>query len=137
MCEEDATTDEDTRPPVDPDCTGHPAWPWEEEGEEQEQHLEQEHNLEQERHLEQEQRGRTTNTMKLTDIIVDYLDVVEAIRNIPNGSSPGPDGVLPCLLKQGGTSIALMLTNIFQSSFDTGEIPDILKLGLICPIHKV
>jgi hypothetical protein len=29
-----------------------------------------------------------------------------------------------------------MLTNVLRSSFETGEIPDILKLGLISPIHK-
>jgi molecular chaperone DnaK (HSP70) len=27
-------------------------------------------------------------------------DVKEAINKIPNGASPGPDGVLPCLLKR-------------------------------------
>jgi hypothetical protein len=64
------------------------------------------------------------------------MDVVDAIKKIPNGASPGPDGVPTCLLKKGSTSIALMLTNIFKASFETGDIPDILKLGLISPIHK-
>ena len=55
---------------------------------------------------------------------------------MPNGASPGPDGVPTCLLKKGSVSIALMLTNIFKLSFETGDIPDILKLGLVSPIHK-
>ena len=65
----------------------------------------------------------------IEDIFIDYMDVVDAFKKIPNGSSPVPDGVLPCLLKRAETSIALLLTDVFQSSFDTGEIPDI-------PIHK-
>ena len=63
-----------------------------------------------------------------------YMDVVDAVKKIPNGAACGPDGVPPCLLKRGSTSVALMLTNILRHSF--GEIPDILKLGLFSPIHK-
>ena len=89
-------------------------------------------------HPQEEERsespGEEQETIK--DIFIDYMDVVGALRKICNDSSQGPDGVLPCLLKIAETSITLMLTNIFQSSFDTGEIPEILKLWLICPIHK-
>ena len=70
------------------------------------------------------------------DIFFDHTDVIDAIKKIPNGASPGPDGIPTCLLKKGATSVALMLTNILRSSFETGEIPDILKLGYISPIHK-
>ena len=63
-------------------------------------------------------------------------DVVDAITSIPSGASPGPDGVPPCLLKNAKHSIGPMLHDIFSDSFDKGEIPAILKLGLISPIHK-
>ena len=81
-------------------------------------------------------RRRNPPNPQLTELFFDHMEVYDAIKKIPNGSSPGPDGVPPCLLKKGGTSVALMLNNILKSSFDSGEIPDILKLGLISPIHK-
>ena len=51
-------------------------------------------------------------------------------------SGPGPDGVSAVLLKRAKTTVSLMLYNIFYESLDKGEIPDILKLGFICPILK-
>ena len=45
-------------------------------------------------------------------------------------------GVLPCLLKRADDSIARMLLNIFRVSYETGEIPDILRQGLVTPIFK-
>ena len=73
---------------------------------------------------------------ELTEVFFDHMDVLEAIKKIQNESCPGPDGVPPSLLKNGGTSIALWVNNIIKLSFETGEVPDILKLGLIAPIHK-
>ena len=81
-------------------------------------------------------RRRNPANPRLTELFFDHMEVFDAINKIPNEASPGPDGVPPCLLKKGGTSIALMLHNILKSSFESGEIPDILKLGLISPIHK-
>ena len=63
-------------------------------------------------------------------------DVIEAIEKIPNQAAPGPDGVVPCLLKKAKSSVARMLADIYQQSIETGEIPEIMKMGLISPIHK-
>ena len=51
-------------------------------------------------------------------------------------ASPGPDGVPPSLLKKAKVNIARMLLVIWQDSYDTGNIPKILKLALVSPIHK-
>ena len=59
-----------------------------------------------------------------------------SLENIINGASPGPDCVPPCLLKKPKVNIARMLLVIWQDSYDTGTIPDILKLALVSPIHK-
>ena len=80
-------------------------------------------------------RRRNPSTPEKNDVFFDFKDVLDAIRKMPNGASCGPDGAAPCLLKRSSTSIALMLTNMLKQSFKTGEIPDILKLGLISPIH--
>ena len=44
--------------------------------------------------------------------------------------------MLPCLLKRADDSIARMLLNIFRVSYETAEIPDILRQGLVTPIFK-
>ena len=73
---------------------------------------------------------------KLTDVGFDYMDIVDAIGQLDLCSGPGPDGISAILLKKAKISIAVMLRNIFQHSLDKSEIPDILKLGFICPILK-
>ena len=73
---------------------------------------------------------------ELKEVFFDHLEVLEAIKKIPNGSAAGPDGIPPSLLKNGGTTIALWINDIIKLSFESGEIPDIMKLGLIAPIHK-
>ena len=75
-------------------------------------------------------------TQELDGVFFDFTDVTLAIENIPNGASPGPDGVPPCLLKKSKVNIARMLLVIWQDSYETGTIPDILKLALVSPIHK-
>ena len=82
------------------------------------------------------QQRQQENSQKLEEIFFDYSDVMLAIEDIPNGASPGPDGVPPCLLKKAKVNISRMLMIIFKSSYETGNIPDILKLALVSPIHK-
>ena len=76
------------------------------------------------------------NNQKMSGAFFDWVDVTLAIEEIPSGSAPGPDGVPPCLLKKSKRNIARMLIVIFQDSYEKGIIPEILKLALVCPIHK-
>ena len=73
---------------------------------------------------------------ELTDVPCDFMDVAVAIDQLSMCSGPGPDGISAILLKKSKVSISLMLTNIFQHTLETSQIPDILKLGFICPILK-
>ena len=82
------------------------------------------------------EEGQNENGQKLEGAFFDIMDVTLAIDEIPSGACPGPDGVPPCLLKKSKMNIARMLILIYKSSFETGEIPDILKLALVSPIHK-
>ena len=66
----------------------------------------------------------------------DSSDVTLAIEDIPSGASPGPDGVPPIILKKAKVNISRMLVIVFQSSIENGEIPEILKLASVTPIHK-
>ena len=76
------------------------------------------------------------NKPQLTDIHFDYEDIIDAIDQLALCSGPGPDGISAILLKKSKVTISLMLNNIFQHSMKCGEIPEILKLGFICPILK-
>jgi endonuclease/exonuclease/phosphatase family metal-dependent hydrolase len=73
---------------------------------------------------------------ELTQVYFTYADVEDAIGKLSPCGGPGPDGVSACLLKKSKSAIALMLNKIFHRSVENGEIPDILKLGYICPILK-
>ena len=71
-----------------------------------------------------------------TNVAFDYMDIVAAIEQLSLCSGPGPDGISAILLKKAKISNALMLENIFRHSLENSEIPDILRLGYICPILK-
>jgi hypothetical protein len=47
---------------------------------------------------------------------------------------PGPDNIIPRVLKELATHISPILTIIFRKSYNTGEIPSICKRAFVCPI---
>ena len=81
-------------------------------------------------------RRRNPLNPEIANIYFNHQDIMDVITKLPNSASPGPDGMPPCLFKRAPLQISLMLENIFKLSFETGEIPDMLKLGMITPIHK-
>ena len=64
------------------------------------------------------------------------MDIADAIDQLSLYSGPGPDGISTILLKRSKLTVSLMLYNIFHSSIEKSEIPDIIMLGFICPILK-
>ena len=64
------------------------------------------------------------------------MDIADAIDRLSLCSGPGPDGIPAILLKRSKLTLSLMLNNIFQHSIENSQIPDIPKLGFICPILK-
>ena len=71
-----------------------------------------------------------------TDVTVAAPFVLDCIDMLSAGAAPGPDGIPAKMIKAAKTSFASMLTNILQSSLDSGDIPGILKLAFVTPIHK-
>ena len=72
----------------------------------------------------------------LTDITLAQPFVSECINMLSAGAAPGPDGIPAKMIKAANTTFASMLNNIMQSSLDSGNIPGILKLAFVTPIHK-
>ena len=72
----------------------------------------------------------------LTDIIFAEQDIIDAIDELSNTSSSGPDGLAAVFLKKCKTSIAKPLFSLWRDCLDKGITPAKLKEAHIIPIHK-
>ena len=69
-------------------------------------------------------------------IHIDYDDVIEAIDSLSLNAAPGPDYFPAILLKKAKYSLGHGLKEIYQSSLESGEVPEIFKMAFVTPIHK-
>ena len=58
------------------------------------------------------------------------------IRNMDLKKSPGYDNISNKIVKSAAKEISKPLTHIFNSTFQTGVIPEKLKLAIVTPILK-
>ena len=75
----------------------------------------------------------------LQEMELPYIDchlVEKHLKDIKVSKTPGPDGIHPRVLKELSSVLAIPLTKIFQSSLDTGSVPQSWKLANITPIFK-
>ena len=77
-----------------------------------------------------------STTPEIEGSFFNYTDITLAIEDIPSGTSPGPDGVPPNILKRAKLNIARMLEIIFKSSIEDGEIPEIIKLAFVTRVNR-
>jgi len=78
--------------------------------------------------------SRTAST--LTDITFTAELVYKRLCKLKVSSSPGPDGLHACLLKNLALPLAMPLSLLFSVSFDTSSLPDIWKFAVVCPVFK-
>ena len=76
------------------------------------------------------------DTIMIDDIQFSKDNLAEAVDQLSDYSGPGPDGISAILLKKARGPVSVMLETILHTSLKEGKIPDILKLGFICPIQK-
>ena len=72
----------------------------------------------------------------LTDIFITEEDIIEAAKELPNETSPGPDSWPAKFIKDCITELATPLKTIFNNSLKTGEIPKVFLQAHIIPTHK-
>jgi hypothetical protein len=72
----------------------------------------------------------------LEDVAFSEVDLINAIDEISNTSSSGPDGVPAILLKKCKTSISRPLYILYRDCLDMGITPTDLRLSHIIPIFK-
>ena len=62
--------------------------------------------------------------------------VLQIIKSLRNGTSPGPDSISKEMLVLDIEKCAMILTDIFNFSISTGSLPDEWKIANVVPIHK-
>jgi len=67
---------------------------------------------------------------------ISVSEVVEAIKLLQNGKSPGPDGFTTEFYKAFSTSLAPALQNMFNEALSKGCLPPTLSLASITLIAK-
>ena len=63
-------------------------------------------------------------------------DIKDILGKIDPNSTAGPDGISAKFLRETKEGIAIPLAIMLRNSIDKCEIPDILKLAHVTPIHK-
>jgi len=63
-------------------------------------------------------------------------EINRIIHKFPNYKAPGNDNINSKILKEVSDIIVSQLTFIFNLSFTTGQVPDLLKIAKVIPIYK-
>ena len=63
-------------------------------------------------------------------------EIIEIIHKFPNNKAPGNDNINPKILKAITYDIADPLAHIFNVSFLSGTVPDLLKIAKVIPVYK-
>lgn len=78
----------------------------------------------------------TTCKNILQDIDFTKSDIENALAELNPSSAAGPDGMPAILLTKCKKELATPLFKIWRESLDRGRVPEPMKYGLICPVHK-
>ena len=77
-----------------------------------------------------------TNFPTMPSFLITSEDIVDAIKNLKTTVSQTPDSI-PCLFyKKAVSSITIPLTIIFNTSLESGTVPEAWKKALVVPIFK-
>ena len=73
---------------------------------------------------------------KLENISFNREDILSKIDSLSSGAAAGPDGIPAILLKKCKHSLVDGLEIIFRKFLNDGNIPDMMKLAFVIPVHK-
>ena len=63
-------------------------------------------------------------------------EVLKIIQNFPSNKSPGPDNMKSNIVKEICNNILDPLAHVYNLSFSTGLVPDLLKVSKVIPVYK-
>lgn len=73
---------------------------------------------------------------QIGEIVITPEVVEEKLMKLNAHKSSGPDNIHPCVLLKTAKEMSIPLTQIFQQSLDSGEVPDDWRTANVTPIHK-
>lgn len=73
---------------------------------------------------------------RMKDVIINSNGVLKLLKNLNTHKATGPDSIPSFILKTAAHEIAPIITKIFQTSLDTGEVPQDWKDAHVVPIFK-
>ena len=73
---------------------------------------------------------------KLCNVLCTPSEVEKHLKNLNIHKSPGPDKLLPRILKECALELSTSLCNLFNKSFQSGSLPSDWKIAHIIPVHK-
>ena len=76
------------------------------------------------------------NNVVLSNISITESDVLKCIDKLKVNKSPGPDTISPRVLKEAKCELVKPLTLLFNTSMQSGSMPDDWKLANVTPIFK-
>ena len=75
-------------------------------------------------------------TTSMPPIIIRTGGIEKLLRELKPQKAPGPDNIMPRVLKECAGSVAPLFRQIFQKSLCTGELPEDWLTANVCPILK-
>ena len=79
---------------------------------------------------------RQVDYSELTSIEISEVGVRKLLQELNPHKACGPDEITPMVLKTLATEIAPILTRIFKSSIETGEVPEDWRTANVAPVFK-
>ena len=75
-------------------------------------------------------------TQKISPLVISNEGVLKQLKDLNASKAQGPDEIPPWFLKLAAEEISPYLTDIFQTSVDTGKVPTMWKEANITPVFK-
>ena len=80
-------------------------------------------------------KGKSPYTT-MADIQINVKGVHKLLKNLKPHKATGPDAIPSCILKTAADQLAPILTELYQASLNTGEVPQDWKDANVVPLFK-
>ena len=79
-------------------------------------------------------RGGDEGLLQKIQVVVE--EVKEQLGNQREDKAPGPDNMQPRVLREVAEQVSEMLTDIFNSSLESGQVPEDWRVANVAPLFK-
>nr|XP_053653652.1 uncharacterized protein LOC128703123 [Cherax quadricarinatus] len=79
-------------------------------------------------------QNRAAHQQVLDEVHITKEEVKKLLCELDTSKAVGPDNISPWVLKEGAEILCEPLTKIFNTSFETGQLPEVWKMANVVPI---